>query len=185
MIRDPRDRHEAMVASSRRTATTVGRSTASWIASASLGRRNERAHPDAYRVIRYEDVVTDPVASIRDLCAWIGERFEPSMLELPGASRYDAERNRSAAGSPISPAYVAGYRTTITSGDLSFIQHRAASWMGENGYALDAVPWTRAGRVRYAMVGWAGAAATMRSAQAVDRVRRRAGSTAPVSVRST
>lgn len=40
-----------------------------------------------YREVRYEDLTLDPEGTLRELCAWLGEAFEPAMLEYHKSSR--------------------------------------------------------------------------------------------------
>ena len=43
--------------------------------------------PDAVRMVRYEDLVSDPSAKIAELCAFAGERFDPDALGTPDEER--------------------------------------------------------------------------------------------------
>jgi Sulfotransferase family len=139
LIRDPRDRHEAVAA--RGTSLrpgSAGRSAASWLRSARRARRHAARWPDNYRVVRYETLVTRPEEAMREVCAFLGEDYEPGMLRLHTARRYDHERPDD-GGSPISAAYVGRYRGRIAPADLLLIQAVARRAMDDFGYAPDPV----------------------------------------------
>jgi hypothetical protein len=53
-----------------------------WVRDTGAGMRF-RGHP-AYHEVRYEDLVADPVSTTRRLCDFLGEPFDPTMLESEG-----------------------------------------------------------------------------------------------------
>jgi hypothetical protein len=116
MVRDPRDRYAESRARWPGGRLGAGGATARWLFSVRLGQRNARRHGDRYRLLRYETLVTDPEGTVRDLCAFLGEAFEPSMLELGAVPTYRAKLEasietlpseaRPASGLPISPACI-------------------------------------------------------------------------------
>jgi hypothetical protein len=53
-----------------------------WRYVASLFIRYSRKYPDRFRVIRYEDLVTAKTEVFRDLCAFTGIPFDPSVFEF-------------------------------------------------------------------------------------------------------
>lgn len=162
LIRDPRDRHEAVAArDGSLRPRAVGQSTASWLRSARLAQRNTRRWPDSYRVVRYETLVSRPEETMQEVCAFLGEDFEPAMLRLEAARRYDHER-ASDGGSPISTDYVGRFRGRISLADLFFIQSVAGRQMSDFGFALAPLPRRVAGCARRAAhcpvnLAWLGA----------------------------
>jgi Sulfotransferase family len=140
LIRDPRDRHEAVAARDGPLRPgAAGQSAASWLRSARLARHNASRWPDNYRVVRYETLVSRPEETVEEVCAFLGEGFEPAMLRLEGARRYDHDRVED-GGSPISTAYVGRYRGRISRADLNFIQRVTGRRMDDFGFALAPVP---------------------------------------------
>jgi Sulfotransferase family len=139
LIRDPRDRHEAVAARGAplRPGAAV-RSAASWYRSARLARRNAARWPDNYHLVRYETLVRRPEETMREVCAFIGEAYEPAMLRLDAARRYDHERPGD-GGSPISTAYIGRHRGHIGPADLYLIQSVAGRAMDDFGYAPEPV----------------------------------------------
>jgi hypothetical protein len=150
MIRDPRDRHEALLSRGSRGPGVVGTFTADWLSSVVVAQRNVERYPDSYLVVRYEDLVTRTEETVRNVCAFIGEAFDPDMLRMAGARRYDQERARATDGSPISSEYVGRYRL-VGRRDLAFIQAVAGARMRELGYVGEPIRLTPAERVRGAL----------------------------------
>jgi hypothetical protein len=151
LIRDPRDRHEAVAARCGPLRPgSAGRSAASWLRSARLARRNAAHWPDNYRVVRYETLVSRPEETMRAVCAFLGEDYEPAMLRVDATRRYDHERARD-GGSPVSAAYVGRYRGRMSPADLAFIQRVAGRPMDDFGYARDPMPHSLSERARLAV----------------------------------
>lgn len=69
-----------------------------WARAVHQHRRLVRRYPDRYRLVRFEDVVAQPEATLDDLCAFLGLKAEPRMLEqkvtskgaLVGSAGFDA-----------------------------------------------------------------------------------------------
>jgi hypothetical protein len=144
LIRDPRDRYQAILERSRLSDAgkrsplgegSLGGSTARWLESAALAARHLRRYPENYRVVRYEDLVRNPLESLRSICAFIGEEFYPEMVEMRAERRfvYRSER-KDGISSPLSTEYVDRYRQELTPFEIAFIQQRAGRWMQVFGY---------------------------------------------------
>jgi Sulfotransferase family len=155
MVRDPRDRYEALLLRGRPPLGAAGRATAEWLGSVGSADRNRLRHPDACTIVRYESLVRAPEETMRRVCAFVGEAFEPTMLQMPEARRYDAERAASNDGTPISTACVGRYRDRLSRRDLAFIQAVAGRQMLALDYRPDPIHPTAGERVRWATVGWA------------------------------
>jgi hypothetical protein len=166
LVRDPRDRHEAVAARADPLRPGVaGRSAASWLRSARFARRNAARWPDNYRIVRYETLVSRPERTMREVCAFLGEDFEPEMLRVEGTRRYDHERATN-GGSPVSTAYVGRFRGRISQADLAFIQRVARRPMDDFGYAREPMRRGLTERARLAL-HWPGALADLE----VERLR--------------
>jgi hypothetical protein len=152
MIRDPRDRH-ASVLKRWKSRGGVGSATAAWLASVQLAERNVALHPDRFRVVRYEDLATEPEATLRELCAFIGEPYEPAMLSMSGASDFrDAGGNSSFgrfAVGQISTASIGRYRDVLSDGDIAFMDRHAGAAMARHGYPIARPALGTASMLRY------------------------------------
>ena len=60
-----------------------------WAWSDAIGRHRElrRRFPDRYRAVRFEDLVSEPQAETKALCAFLGVQFRPGMLRQKVVSR--------------------------------------------------------------------------------------------------
>jgi hypothetical protein len=74
--------------------------------------------PDTVRMVRYEDLVGRPEQTVRGLCGFLGEEFEPEMLRhhRSADARYTARLSESwsKAGQPISERFVGSHRDGLT-----------------------------------------------------------------------
>jgi hypothetical protein len=114
LVRDPRDRYAEMLARGTVGRGGLGAETAAWIASARAGTTGVAQRPDAFRVVRYEDLAGDPERTLREMCAFVGEAFDPALIgTLPPSP-----------GEPLAER------------DIAFVQAHASPEMRAHGYAL-------------------------------------------------
>jgi len=177
MVRDPRDRYEASLALWPDGKGRSGGATARWRYSTRLAERNVRRYPDGYLVVRYEDLVTDTVQTLRTVCGFLGEPFHPEMLAMPGApERRDKliARSRGTPGDgPLSPAYIGRFRGHLAPQELAFIQLHVGGLMRSYGYEPDRVDLSAGGWARFVALGWPGQAARMVAWRSVEGLRQR------------
>jgi hypothetical protein len=98
MIRDPRDRMASLFREHRPRPGQRGWETAKWRRSAELAARNQLHHADGYRVVAYEALVDDTEATVRTLCAFVGEEYVPGIADAVRALAHDGVRTQSAIG---------------------------------------------------------------------------------------
>jgi hypothetical protein len=97
MVRDPRTQR---MRRGLRNAGSLGWAVGRWRFSADLAARNERRYAGRYRVVRFESLMGEPEATLRSIAAFIGETYEPAMVEampIVAAARPDSLHARSAA----------------------------------------------------------------------------------------
>ena len=92
----------------------------------------EATVPEADRiVVSYEDLVTEPERTVRNICAVIGEEFEPGMLEVEG-------HNSSSAGEAtgIFTTSVDRWKTELSPEEIAIGQAIAGRLLARLGYAV-------------------------------------------------
>jgi hypothetical protein len=140
MLRDPRDRYEAMQHKSHRR-SGLGVATARWHASAMLAQRNQSKYSGHYKVIRYEAMVTNPETILYETCEFLGEEFFSNMIQIQGETRF-AVRNQSdkdESRGPLTTKYIGGYRNGLSIREVAYTQKQLERLMSTFGYSLDPI----------------------------------------------
>lgn len=183
MMRDPRDRLASVMSrwTGRRSAVAVG--TAGWLWSARLASHNAARYPDAYRIVRYESLVSDPEAELREICDFIGEPYDEQMLTMSGASRFrDAGSNSSygprTAGS-ITTESIRKYEAVLAPRQIAYVQNAARTEMIEHGYEPHPVSLTKRDRLRLVLREQPINRGTIAAWRAREAVRQRRGRELP------
>jgi len=98
-----------------------------------------KAHPRCLE-IRYEDLVQDPEAEIKKVCQFIGEAYEPGMLdpESDKEQRSGQNMNNARAGRPISAKSVGRWRRDLRADERRVFEDIAGQLLITLGYASDA-----------------------------------------------
>jgi hypothetical protein len=121
VVRDPRDRLVQMF--ERRA---VGRSgtageIAAWIGSTRAGIDAAARHPSNVLVLRYETFVLDPYSALQRVCDFIGEPYDPQMLQ---------------AGHEASAPEIGQYRRALPPHQVAFIEKQCTDLMSSLGYDM-------------------------------------------------
>jgi hypothetical protein len=171
MIRDPRDRYEASLALWPNGRARVGGATARWLYSIAWARRNMKRYPDRYKFVLFETLVHRPEETLREICAFLGEEYDPEMLTMdaspghreklrlgvtshPAMASHPATVSPPAAASssattPLSPDFIGRYRGVISKPDIAFMQTFAKGQMMRYGYGLDSLKFSTGERFHY------------------------------------
>ena len=153
MLRDPRDRYASSKTRWQGRRGGVGAGTAEWLSSARTAARNTERYPRHVRVLRYEDLATDPKRWLRSVCDFIDEPFTPEMLTLDGAPVFRDKGANSSYGArqagTISADSIGRFRRVLSATDIEFIQVVAADEMARFGYEPDAQHLPAARRLRF------------------------------------
>lgn len=113
----------------------------------------ETAVPPSQRLtIRYEDLVRDPEATVRRMCSFLDESFEPGMLAFhTDADRYMKEEAASghnkAATKPISSDRIHGWTDRLTPTEIAIVEFICAAEMQEFEYEPAQPPLTMGSRL--------------------------------------
>jgi hypothetical protein len=176
MIRDPRDRYEASIAKWPDGKGRAGGAVARWQYSTKLAERQQRLHPDSYLIVRFEDLVTKPEATVRDVCAFIGEEFEPAMMRMDGAEKHRALLLDGLSNPDpviLSDQFIGKFRQSVPASDIAFIQMHAARRMKKYGYEPDRLDLDPAARLKFAVYDWPNQLARMVAWKTVEAAQQR------------
>jgi len=131
LVRDPR----AVVASRRETQWARGS------LDVEIGRWRDSVRTaewydldERVRIMRYEDLVTQPLSQVADICRYVQLDFDAAMLERP--ARHAAAKPR--PGGPISADRVSRWRSVLSQAETRMIERLAGKEMRRHGYALEA-----------------------------------------------
>ena len=165
MIRDPRDHFEASKQRRRNSKGRVGDSTARWLYSISLARRNQRNYPDRYKIVRYETMVSQPEETMRDVCGFLGEEYSPGMLTMQGVPRFWKENGLQVnpGDSPLRKDFIGSFRRGISQNEIAFIQKYAGRYMLLYDYLLEPIRLSTGEKLHFYLVDWGVNVARMQS----------------------
>jgi hypothetical protein len=110
--------------------------------------------PARYVEVRYEDVVADPEASLRELCAFLDLPYAPEMLEYPTrvdelvAGTFDARHHLGITRAPTRNGR--DWRTTMSDHDVQLFEAVAGDALDTFGYERSGM--TPSARVQAALV---------------------------------
>lgn len=139
LIRDPR----AVVHSELATtwgSQSVSRITRRWCRVADAADRCVRTLPaKKFRLVRYEDLVSDPEAQLRGICDFLGEAFEPQMLQFhqrPASEQgfRDDEVWKQNTLRALEPGRIEQWQTGLTAAQIKLIESLAGARLEKFGY---------------------------------------------------
>ncbi|MFB6231579.1 MAG: sulfotransferase [Salinibacter sp.] len=144
IVRDPRD-----VALSLRALPwnhkTLPEQAWTWRRYAARTVRYHKTLGDRFFSLRYEDLITEPEATLRDVCMFLEMPFRASMLRREGEEDrpFDAEREpwKEKSGRQIDPSNREKWRTQMPEAERVLVERIAGHWLAEFGYARPAVRW--------------------------------------------
>jgi hypothetical protein len=158
MIRDPRQRYREGIRKDSRRAGKAGRETAQWLYSTSLGRKNQQTYPSGYRCVRYELLIAQPELTLREVCEFIGEDYDPAMITMENAYRFGAsEAGNKKSGERLAPGgeeEISLPHGLSTCRDEIFIQSQAKQMMQIYGYIPDSIKLSAWENLLYWLVDW-------------------------------
>jgi hypothetical protein len=136
VIRDPRD--VLVSIKSRGWYWDLKKRCKEWRNSARLAQHLQQTYPLSYQVIRYEDLVAQPVPIVRLICAFLELEYLPDLLLMQGQPRWSGSNSRFADvgwhSKTISPIAVGRYDGLLSDADIEFCQSYLADEMHYWGY---------------------------------------------------
>lgn len=110
-----------------------------WVRRISAARRSGQSLPsDKYIEVFYEDLVTEPESSMRRMCKFLDEPFDPLMLEQHylAQKRVKAGAFHDRVRQPTTPNRLARWKNDMQVSDRRLFQHVAGPMLKELGYCL-------------------------------------------------
>jgi hypothetical protein len=101
-----------------------------WAGAVRHHRRLTRLYPDAYTLVRFEDLVRQPAVAIDDLCAFLGLAAEPAMLEQEVTSR-----GTQLGQSGFDAGAADRWRASIGPGQAAWLERLLGRRLDELGYS--------------------------------------------------
>lgn len=170
MVRDPRDRYEASLARWPTGRGRAGGAVARWRYSTALAERHCRRYPGRYLIVRFEDLVQDPARIVQEVCDFVGEPFEPAMLDMVGAPKHRQRLTDAAEDGCLLSTEFIGRGRTVARAELAFMQQQLRHRMRRFGYAMEPVPMSAWDRVRFILRDWPDQALRMLTWRTVEQL---------------
>lgn len=138
-------------------ADSIGEGAIYWKRAVERGRRDgSRLGPARYREVRYEDLVQDPEATLRDLCGFVDLPFDPLMLRYYERARTVQASIHATAHRRLSqpPKKDREWRNEMRSNDIALFDALAGTTLERFGYArgVSAIPVSARMRACFAVV---------------------------------
>jgi hypothetical protein len=175
MVRDPRDRYQASLARWPNGKGRAGGAAARWHYSTVLGERHARRYPDAYLLVRFEDLVRDTEATLRTVCQFVGAPFTDALLRMDGAPKL--RRTLEAGGGSgtrlLSPQFIGGYREGVPRHELAFMQLHLGRTMRAHGYESDRGLLSSTEWIRFATTSWPSQTARLLAWRSIEELQQR------------
>ncbi len=158
MIRDPRDRYEASTPRSRHWRGKVGWDTGRWLHSVALARRHQQRYADRYKIVRYEQLMSQPEETLRDVCAFLDEDFVPAMLTMENAIQL-GDTNADLADEWLESrddgiALDTDNGKVMSRHEIAFMQTYARHDMQAWGYSLEPIQFSLRDRLLFTLIDW-------------------------------
>lgn len=174
MVRDPRDRYEASIAKWPDGKGRAGGAAARWRYSTGLAERHRGRYPTDYLVVRFEDLVRDTEAVVRDVCAFVNVTFLPSMLLMDGAEKHRSLLETGSQDGPIlSEEFIGRHRGRIPAAEQAFLELALGHMMRRHGYAVDGVVMPARAKLAYWLQDVPDQAARLAAWRAIEEAQQR------------
>lgn len=138
LVRDPRD---ILTSKKRRMADGWNYDpiwdSLAWKTAVRAGASVHEQHPARILRIRYEDLVTQPEATLRMICQYLNLQFDPKMLSVGWINSTTAQAQE--GGSEISSAAVGKWRKSLPTADIAACQQITKEEMKQNNYELEVI----------------------------------------------
>ena len=158
MIRDPRERFLDKFPKNNAKHGKFGWETERWLKSIKIAQRNLKRFPQNYKVVRYEKLMDNPENTMREMCDFIAEPYEPGMITMENAIRFGdkpLEKKDLFLKKPPNNSSINKNDVMLLSNfDVAYVQSKASSEMLSHGYALENVSFSISDRIKYIFFYW-------------------------------
>ena len=135
MVRNPLDRIEESVSGSSHRQGKIGWETSFWQSSSRLALRNLEQYPRNYMVVHCERLFSGPETTLREVCDFIKESFNPQMVAVEGLANMGIEvPQKYAVMEQTSRTKTPQVSNMLSQTERSFIQSHVQREMSAFGY---------------------------------------------------
>lgn len=109
------------------------------------------------RVVQYEALLRSPEETLKGICGFIGEEYDPAMIARANVAEYvlypreEAGRTDVPVVKPLNPESIDKWRSRLSARQVAVIEHIAGDEMTKRGYELTGEPLGLLGRCRLAI----------------------------------
>ena len=101
----------------------------SWNMGLRLATRLQQHYPDRFRLVRYEDMVTTPVETMRGIFDFAGVPFQERYLDVPHVNRSEAHQARTSETRGLNPSRVYYYTGILSPAEIAAVDMLASKRM--------------------------------------------------------
>ncbi|MFX0203698.1 MAG: sulfotransferase, partial [Candidatus Hodarchaeota archaeon] len=137
IIRDGRDMVRSMMQVPWGTPNLIGHHCVWWEEAVRLGLKYADNYPYRFRIVKYEDLLSNPVATLSSICNFIGEEFENRQLQSFVRSHVVPDRARRWKGKanlPIDPDRNQAWRREAGQKEIWAINSKLGRLLQKMGY---------------------------------------------------
>lgn len=98
---------------------------------------------DNYYLVRYEDLCADPESTLKKVCDFIGEDYDPAMLAhhtTDSTKHWGSKPNHVKTARPINTDYCEMYKARLPEGDIQNLDAFIGNLLKEFGYPVSTSP---------------------------------------------
>lgn len=158
MIRDPRERYREKFKVQTEKIGSLGWETGRWLSSINIAYRNLKMYPENYKIVRYENFMSNPEKVIKRVCEFIGESYDDGMLTMEKAIRFSAKQVP--LQNDLHQQRIKNNHSDIVNGkiltnrQLVYIQTTANREMLACDYIVEKLDLSIADKIAYSIIDW-------------------------------
>ncbi len=139
MLRDGRETALSLSSMPWWSPRTLADAADCWKTSVDLLEKFTLQYPTQFKLVRYEDLVTDPESVLGSIMGYLGETFEPGQLESSSASGIVLSRSLAWKGKALEPIDASGlmrHRNAASVEQIAFLDQSLGEALSRHGYTL-------------------------------------------------